>query len=261
MSINTTNPMNTPPLILVDRRTFGSVMATIPGAIAATALPASDAYWTGTTVTATSMGATAAGGFDITFQKGRPGKTILFHASTANPEIQVQGGDIIQFENIGDELVIEDEIMFGTGFQDDLGFFIGVATSDTTVFNDTPASLPTNKVGFHKTKTGTTVAFLVNGTSIPIPGVVLDAGNRWFFRAVVTKTDPSATSAKVQVQVYKNWRASGVYDGYFENTADVTTLPAVTSAPVRHTRAFAGNATTSITFHLFGDALRFTSAY
>jgi hypothetical protein len=195
------------------------------------------------------------------FQLGRPCREVLWSA-TNDCGWQCQTGSFA-FENAGDRFTVAEEFSFATGFHDDVAVFAGLATKDTTVLTGTTAGngamTATNYVGFHKTMTGTSLAFLVNGTSITVPRVTFAAGTRYFLRATVTKTAASATSATVDIEVRINSRLNNVDTTVITLNREVTTLPA-TDAKLMYSRAYQNNSTDSVKYFLFGNAFRFSTA-
>jgi len=248
--------------VLVDRRSFGGNLRSIPLITGATALAASS-EWTLSSVTGNASLSSA---FEI--NNGRVGQSFVMAATNPTTLSWSGNAQAVAFATVGDELVYEYELAFDATFAPLTGFFLGLTSSTAPVFNDTIASgtLP-DALGFHKATTATSVSFVTRtgtgtASAIAIPGLVFASSTRYLLRFSIRKTADSATSAVYRVQVIENalsngGTVSGTGKTYvLEGTTSV--LPATTT-PLYQAGAFAKASAGLNKLWVFGDALRFVT--
>lgn len=243
--------------VLVNRRSFDGSSRSVP--LPGSAFAANE-YWNITGTTGNSGLATTP---ELKF--GRVGQSVIFGTTDATSLAATSGAAGFAFANVGDELIVEHELAFDTGFHDDLGFFYGVCSQASPVLADSIAIQDT--VGVQKQVAGTGLDFISRTgsgtvTRTAIPGITLAAGVRYLIQIYVRKTAATATSADYKVTVIENALSNGSTLSGTGKTyileGSTTTIPATTTL-LLHTQAYLGNTTDSIKFWSFGDACRFVT--
>lgn len=118
-----------------------------------------------------------------TIEGGRPTASFLL-SDTDNSGYQAQWRAAIPFQSTNDTFVWRFALRIASDFVDNVGMFIGLAGTDTTVYNNTIGSITDDAIGIHKTITGTSftmVAIEDNGTeeTATLSGLTL-AISKWY---------------------------------------------------------------------------------
>jgi len=185
--------------------------------------------------------------------------------STDSSGFELQSNHLMRLVNIGDRIIMRREIMFGVVA--DCGVAIGIAETDTSVFNDTIGSLPNNCVMVHKTIAGTEFTLCIRSASgtaytqaLTLPAAVT-TGVRYYIEIEIVKGSDSATAGKVIVRIGTDMYPDSdpVSQGtgrqwVIENQA----IPAST-ADLRETISTRISTTNSTVFNSFGGGCAFYS--
>lgn len=159
----------------------------------------------------------------------------------------IQTLDAVAFASVGDYARITGAVNFGTGFHDNIGLFVGVAVGDTTLCNDTIASLPSDFVGLHKATTGTTFSLAAGDDSstesVSISDVTIVADTWYDFCLEIVRT--GTNEARVTLSMGQGTRHNQQFVSASQTTWTTTKLPDA-DAPLRFSLGALGDSTDNL---------------
>lgn len=201
-------------------------------------------------VTNTTIGAGAGLTTAFAFNAGRSTMRLNL-GTTDNSGFQSQFPNVFRFVDVGDYARITGAFhVLGSNIAN-LGLFMGLAVTDTTIYDNAIANLPTDSVGIHKAITGTTLSLVAiddstaQSTSV---GELVLANTTWYdFVLEVVRT--GTNTGRYRLDVGTNTPPGASYRNPISAQWNTTALPDA-DADLRFSIAFATNTTDNVTVDL-----------